>query len=183
MIIGDFGGFDFGGGSTISGGGDRMGLLSAMNSGGGFPWDTLVSGGLSILNNFLNKPTTPTSFLPGGMPTVGTTAAMSAATLIPLLVAAGARVVGNVVRISRAAYAALSPTLKAAIVAVGMSVLIDDATDGSGGLIRYGSTGRRRRAKGITGTELRGFRKMSKLLRKEGMRPKAIGGGTRRKCK
>ena len=39
---------------------------------------------------------------------------------------------------------------------------------------------RRRRAKGISGTELRGFRKVARLLASFGMRPRGLAGTMRR---
>jgi hypothetical protein len=40
--------------------------------------------------------------------------------------------------------------------------------------------GRHRRARGITARELRGFRKVTRLLRTVGMRPKGLGGSRRK---
>jgi len=40
--------------------------------------------------------------------------------------------------------------------------------------------GRARRARGITARELRGFRKVTRLLRSVGMRPKGLGGHRRK---
>lgn len=52
---------------------------------------------------------------------------------------------------------------------------------GAAGLARGRGRGRfpRRRSRGITSRELRGFRKVTRLLRSVGMRPKGLGG-TRR---
>jgi hypothetical protein len=43
-----------------------------------------------------------------------------------------------------------------------------------------GAMGRARRARGITARELRGFRKVTRLLRSVGMRPKGLGGHRRK---
>jgi len=40
--------------------------------------------------------------------------------------------------------------------------------------------GARRRSRGITARELRGFRKITRLLRSVGMRPKGLGGHRRK---
>jgi len=52
-----------------------------------------------------------------------------------------------------------------------------------GGALRgRGAAGRmgHRRARGITARELRGFRKVTRLLRSVGMRPKGLGGHRRK---
>jgi hypothetical protein len=57
---------------------------------------------------------------------------------------------------------------------------------GVGGRIARGLRGRggarmgHRRARGITARELRGFRKVTRLLRTVGMRPKGLGGHRRK---
>ena len=178
--------------TDLGGGLDRNSLLASFNSGipsyssmtqGGSTdiWGTLIGGGLGILNNYLmGAYKQPSGFqTPVGVAAASTTAGA----VIPAIIAAGGRVVGSVVRISRAAYAALPDWVKQGIVAMGLTLLISDASDGSGGLITYGGKKPRRRGKGITGAELRGFNKMTRLLRKVGMRPKALGGGSRRRCK
>ena len=182
----------------FGGGGSQMGLLASFNSGipavyntqpttsSVSPWGALIGGGLSILNNWLMTRNQGQGFQtqPTLTPAMQGGAGASLAAIGAAVVAAGGRLIGNVVRISRAGYASLPAWVKEGIVALGLSLLISDAADGSGGLIRYGgATGRRRRAKGITGAELRGFNKMSRLLKKVGMRPKALGGGSRRRCK
>jgi hypothetical protein len=45
---------------------------------------------------------------------------------------------------------------------------------------RGGARGTHRRARGITARELRGFRKVTRLLRSVGMRPKGLGGHRRK---
>jgi hypothetical protein len=44
-------------------------------------------------------------------------------------------------------------------------------------------TKRRRRARGITGVELRGFRKVTRLLRRVGMAPKGLRGARVRRSR
>jgi hypothetical protein len=54
---------------------------------------------------------------------------------------------------------------------------------GAGRRIAGGARGRatrHRRARGITARELRGFRKVTRLLRTVGMRPKGLGGHRRK---
>jgi len=52
----------------------------------------------------------------------------------------------------------------------------------AGGLARGRGRGAmgHRRARGITARELRGFRKVTRLLRSVGMRPKGLGGSRRK---
>jgi hypothetical protein len=61
--------------------------------------------------------------------------------------------------------------------------VIGRAIGGARALAGRGSRGRvmgRHRARGITARELRGFRKVTRLLRTVGMRPKGLGGHRRK---
>ena len=124
-------------------------------------------------------------------------AAISAA-----IVAVGGRIVGSVIQISRAAWASIPALIKQAAVAVGLTVAFTDVgLPGIGGdglsmaqerkiarfqqmtdagvppniAARAVGIGRRRR-RGISAFELRGFRKISHLLSHVGMVPRGLRG-------
>lgn len=89
------------------------------------------------------------------------------------------------------AIAAIGAKIPAAARAVGRALPGAAAAAGAGAaggaatalLGGGGSTGMRRRGKGISATELRGFKRVTSLLRKVGMKPKGLAGSSRRRCK
>lgn len=135
-------------------------------------WVDLINVGLGIA----------APFLPGATPAGGTITTMpgatpaSAASVVAALAALGIRVIGTVIRTTRALWSKVPDTLKSAALALGLTLLFDDDGDGNG-------MPKRRRARGITGAELRGFKKVGGLLKKWGMRPKMLGASRRRVCK
>ena len=112
--------------------------------------------------------------------------------IIGRTLARGVRGIAGLVRRRPGAIAAATGATAAIIPAAGRvlarrGVQIAGAAAGGaalGGLLGgRGEMGfRRRRAKGITSRELRGFRKVTNLLRKVGMVPKGLGRRSRKVC-
>lgn len=172
----------------------------------------LIQGGFDILNTFVaskfgatgvaSPSPTPlgTTQLGGLIPTGGP---VGMAAISATIVAAGGAIVGTVIRISRAAWAAIPALIKQAAIAVGLTVAFTDVQ-----LIGGGGTGElsmaqqrkinrfqqltgagvppglaaravgigRRRRRGISAFELSGFRKISHLLGHVGMVPRGLRG-------
>lgn len=155
---------------------------------GGTLLGQIVGGGMDILQEWLRsrwgqqQPTVqPVGFTfptdvgqPAGGPLVGPVGAgTSVAAIAPMILAAGGRIVGTVIRITRGAWAAIPGWVKTAAAALGLTVAFTDveaALPGEPGYVR------KRRRRGITACELRGFKKVESLLHRVGMVPK----GTRR---
>lgn len=137
-------------------------------------WVYLADLGIKIATPFLQPTGQQYPQLPGGQ--VGGAGVMTMAQVIAALAALGIRVVGTVIRTSRGLWARVPDYLKTAALALGLTTLFDDDGEGNGM--------KKRRAKGITGAELRGFNKVGRLMKRWGMRPKVLGGYSRRRvCK
>ncbi|MGH2361214.1 MAG: hypothetical protein ACRDGM_11840 [bacterium] len=113
--------------------------------------------------------------LPGGMPQLAVATPTTLAALAVALAGYGIRLIGTIIRTTRTLWARVPAVLKAAAVALGVSVLFDGNGNGEDGAGRA-----RRRRSGISYAQLKGFHRVTALLRKVGMRPKALGYGARR---
>jgi hypothetical protein len=97
---------------------------------------------------------------------------------VPAAVTAGAAALPGIV-------AKAAPVLKSAGGAALAGYTIEQIAEalgvrGGAGFFGAAPGARRRRARGITGSELRGFKRVTGLLRSVGMRPKGLAGGRRR---
>lgn len=152
-------------------------------SAGGTPWwGTLLTTGVGALGAWLasrgqRTSTTGPTFDAGFAPT-SAIPAIGAGALAATLARYGLTVAGAIISGARSAWAKVPALVKAAATALGLTFVADSAAESLFG--DDNGAPRRRRGKGITATELRGFNKVGKLLRKVGMRPKVLGGGGRR---
>jgi hypothetical protein len=153
---------------------------------------TIVGGGLDILGDWLKTKYAPQqpivqpmgfqfpTDVAAGLPVP--TGATSIAAIAPMIVAAGGRIVGTVIRITRAAWAAIPGWVKTAAAALGLTVAFTDVEAALPGEMVV----RKRRRRGITAAELRGFKRMTCLLGRVGMVPKGLRGARvyrKRRCK
>lgn len=179
---------------------------------------TLLQGGIDIVSNLLaakfggvgvTAPGALTSSLvqPGGglIQAGGIPAGLGISVIGPAIIAAGGRIVGTVIQISRAAWAAIPSLVKQAAIALGLTVAFTDIEvdlfgGGGTGMLsqaqqrkiakfqamtsagvppniaaRATSIGKKRR-RGISAFELSGFRKISHLLGHVGMVPRGLRG-------
>jgi hypothetical protein len=151
---------------------------------GNSPWPYIINAGLDITRLILQSraQNQQANMVAGLVPTSGQVLGMGAAlpaanraAVLAAIAQAGGRIVGNVVRIARAAWAALPDWVKVALPTLGLSLLF---TDGD-------SDGEKKKPKrrGISAAQLKGFHAVVGLLRKVGMRPKKLGYGGSRRCK
>jgi len=174
----------------------------------------ILQGGFDVLNTLVAAKfggvgvVAPTALLPpaaGGVlqPAGGIQAGLGIAVVGPAIIAAGGRVVGSVIQISRAAWAAIPSLIKQAAIALGLTVAFTDIEvdllgGGGAGMLsqaqqrkiakfqamtsagvppniaaRATSIGKRRR-RGISAFELRGFSRISHMLSHWGMVPKGL---------
>ncbi len=177
---------------------------------------TLLQGGLDIASNLLQAkfggvgvlpPTVGISQLQQGVlvPTGGTPTGLGISVVGPAIIAAGGRIVGSVIQITRAAWASIPSLIKQAAIALGLTVAFTDIEvdvfgGGGAGMLsqaqqrkiakfqamtsagvppniaaRATSIGRKRR-RGISAFELRGFSRISHLLAHVGMVPRGLRG-------
>lgn len=175
----------------------------------------LIQGGFDILGSFVQSkfgqpgiPSPAPSPVGAGVltPTGGT---LGIAVVGPAIIAAGGRIVGTIIQITRAAWAAIPTLIKQAAIALGLTVAFTDISlDVLGGAApgelskaqqrkidkfqamtsagvppgiaaRATRIGARRR-RGISFFELRGFRKISHLLGHVGMVPRGLRGARAR---
>lgn len=153
-------------------------------------WGGLIQGGFGILSQILaqraaREAARGMGFNAGGTfsdmsPTVGTgpmTAdPASLATISPAIIAAGGRIVGNIIRITRRNWAKVPDLVKQAAAALGMTVLFEALSGDEDG------ERRRPRRTGISAAQLRGFNKVCGLLRRVGMQPKGLRRGPRKRA-
>ncbi len=176
---------------------------------------TLLQGGLDIVSNLLAAKfggagvTAPgallgTGFQEGGiLQTGGGAGGLGISVIGPAIIAAGGRIVGSVIQISRAAWAAIPSLVKQAAIALGLTVAFTDIEvdlfgGGGAGMLsqaqqrkiakfqamtsagvppniaaRATSIGKKRR-RGISAFELRGFSRISHMLSHWGMIPRGL---------
>lgn len=174
---------------------------------------TLLQGGLDIVSNLLAAKfggagvTAPGALVPLGFQTLqptGGAGGLGIAVIGPAIIAAGGRIVGSVIQISRAAWAAIPSLVKQAAIALGLTVAFTDIEvdvfggGGGAGMLsqaqqrkiakfqamtsagvppniaaRATSIGRKRR-RGISAFELRGFSRISHMLSHWGMVPRGL---------
>lgn len=178
---------------------------------------TLLQGGLDIVSNLLvskfggpgvaspSQPAVSLEQLRGSLlPTGGTQAGLGLAVIGPAIIAAGGRIVGSVIQITRAAWAAIPSLIKQLALAAGLTVAFTDIEvdifggGGGAGMLsqaqqrkiakfqamtsagvppniaaRATSIGKKRR-RGISAFELRGFSRISHMLSHWGMVPRGL---------
>lgn len=189
-----------------------MGIRAAsfLQSGGGL-FGPLLQGGLDIATSLIGqkfgRPPQVTTLAAAGTGLIPTGGPIGMAAISAAIVAAGGRIVGTVIQISRAAWAAIPSLIKQAAVAVGLTVAFTDVgLPGFGGdglsMAQQNKIGRfqqmtdagvppniaaravgigRRRRRGISAFELRGFRKISHMLGHWGMVPRGMRGARARR--
>lgn len=155
-------------------GGSLYGSFSTSAPSSGSTWADVFNTGLGIFGSYLQsrqtqtpqaQPTMPMLSIGAGSLTMPTATPANAAAIIPALVAAGARIVGSVIRISRAAWALVPAVLKQAALAAGLTLLFTDDGDENG-------ERKRRRGRGITAAQLKGFHRVNRIICSLGMTPR-----------
>lgn len=177
---------------------------------------TLLQGGLDIVSNLLrskfggvgvvspSQPAVSLEQIRSGLLPTGGAGGLGIAVIGPAIIAAGGRIVGSVIQISRAAWAAIPSLIKQAAIALGLTVAFTDIEvdifGGGGGTgmlsqaqqrkiekfqamtsagvppniaARASSIGKKRR-RGISAFELRGFSRISHMLSHWGMVPRGL---------
>lgn len=173
----------------------------------------LIAGGLDIVGQLVGTKFGATTSPAAGLgfagqslvPTAGSGGGLGIAIVGPAIIAAGGRIVGTVIQITRAGWAAIPSLIKQAAIALGLTVALTDIEvdifgNGAGGGLsmaqqrkidkfqtmtsagvppniaaRATGIGRKRR-RGISAFELRGFRRISHLLSHVGMVPRGLRG-------
>jgi len=203
------------------GGGTGMGLRNQLLASspflptGGTPiLGTLLQGGLDIVSNLLTAKFGGTGVTApfgaqqlvgqtGAFQTAGAAGQLGLSVIGPAIIAAGGRIVGSVIQISRTAWAAIPALVKQLAIAAGLTVAFTDIEvdlfgGGGAGMLsqaqqrkiakfqamtsagvppniaaRATSIGKKRR-RGISAFELRGFSRISHMLSHWGMVPRGL---------
>lgn len=153
-------------------------LTGPTNGGGSGPWwAPFLAGGLGVLNTWIASRGGGGGTSPMGGQSFDATGAIvpaSAGAVAAAIARYGGRIVGTTLRIARAAWARVPDSIKSAALALGLTLLFDDNDSN-------GEPRKRRRSRGITGAQLRGFNRVCGLLNRVGMAPRKLHRGPKRK--